>query len=88
MEQHSGILASKDLIDPLSVKFNYSMDGGISYESVVMKLKEQNGDKNNAGKYSALIENFPDLYKSKYYFSAEDYNGSKSVYPKEVSFKD
>lgn len=84
----STYLASKDLIDPISVKFNYSMDGGMSYESVVMKLKEHNGDKNNSGKYSALIENFPDLYKSKYYFSAEDYNGSKSVYPKEVSFKD
>lgn len=78
-------LASKDLIDPVSVRFNYSMDGGSSYESIAMTFKEPNGDKNNSGKYSAVIENIPDLYKSKYFFSAVDYNGSKSVYPKEVS---
>ena len=81
----STYLASKDLIDPVSVRFNYSLDGGMNYESLPMALKEPNGDKNNSGKYSVLIENVPDLYKAKYYFSAEDYNGSKSMYPKEVS---
>ena len=84
----STYLASKDLIDPVSVKFSYSTDGGASYESVFMKLTEPNGDKNNSGKYTTFIENVPDIYKAKYFFSAEDYNGSKSVYPKEVSFKD
>lgn len=84
----STYLASKDLLDPESVKFYYSLDGGINYESIIMTLKELNGDKNNSGKYSVFIENAPDFKNVKYYFSAVDYSGSKSVYPKEVSSKD
>ncbi|MEO6695398.1 MAG: S8 family serine peptidase, partial [Ignavibacteria bacterium] len=77
----STYLASKDLIDPASVKFFYSLDGGLSYQNIKLNLTEPNGDKNNSGKYSAVFQNVPDVYKTKYYFSSEDYNGNKSVYP-------
>jgi len=77
----STYLASKDLINPNSVKFFYSLDGGMSYENIKLSLSEPNGDRNNSGKYSAVLKNVPDVYKTKYYFSAQDYNGNKSVYP-------
>ncbi|MBK8550067.1 MAG: S8 family serine peptidase [Ignavibacteria bacterium] len=81
----STYLASKDVIDPNSVKFFYSLDGGLNYENLKLNLTEPTGDQNNSGKYSAVLKNIPDVYKTKYYFSAEDYSGGKSVYPKEVS---
>lgn len=81
----STYLASKDLIDPNSVKFNYSSDGGETYTSADMKLVESNGDKNNSGKYSVKIKFNGNEDNLKCFFSAEDYSGEKSVYPKDVS---
>jgi len=76
----STYLASKDLIDPNSVKFHYSYDDGATYNISDMKMIKPNGDKNNSGKYSAtMMDSGMDNFKS--YFSAEDYNGNKSVYP-------
>ncbi|MDQ3019612.1 MAG: S8 family serine peptidase [Bacteroidota bacterium] len=80
----STYLASKDLINPNTVKFFYSLDGGMSYENIKLNLTEPNGDQNNSGKYSAVLKNVPDVYKTKYYFSSEDYSGSTSVYPKDA----
>ncbi|MEO8446233.1 MAG: S8 family serine peptidase [bacterium] len=80
----STYLASKDLIDPASVKYNYSYDGEV-FESVLMKLVEPNGDKNNSGKYSVTFTPTNNMDNFKSYFTAEDYSGNKSTYPKEVS---
>jgi len=80
----STYVASKDLIDPASVKYNYSYDGE-KYESVLMKLVEPNGDKNNSGKYSVTFTPAKNMDNFKSYFTAEDYSGNKSMYPKEVS---
>lgn len=80
----STYVASKDLIDVNTVKFNYSYDGQ-NYESLKMNLVESNGDNNNSGKYSVKFRPSGDMENIKIYFSAEDYSGNKSVYPKEVS---
>lgn len=81
----STYLASKDLIDPEKVMISYSFDGGESYSTAVMKLTEPSGDNNNSGLYSAEIEINGSSDNFKCYFSAEDYSGGKSVYPKVVS---
>lgn len=80
----STYLASKDLIDPNSVKINYSFDNGENYNSAEMKLTEPSGDKNNSGKYSVTfkIEGNMDNFKS--YFSASDNSGNSSFYPKDA----
>ena len=79
----STYLASKDLIDPNSVKFNFSYDNGESYNSVLMNLKESSGDKNNSGKYSVTFKTEGNMDNFKSYFSAEDYSGNSSIYPKD-----
>jgi serine protease AprX len=78
----STYVASKDVIDPNSVKIVYSIDDAINYEEANMNLVQPNGDQNNSGKYSVVLENIPSPDNLKYYFTAEDYNGLKSVYPK------
>lgn len=80
----STYLASKDLIDPNSVKINYSFDNGENYNSAEMKLTEPSGDKNNSGKYSVTfkIEGNMDNFKS--FFSASDNSGNSSFYPKDA----
>ena len=80
----STYLASKDVIDPNSVKFFYSFDGGNSYEGSKMNLTEPNGDQNNSGKYSVTLQNVPSADNINFYFSAEDYSGGKSVYPRDA----
>jgi len=74
-------LASKNLIDPNSVKFHYSFDNGETFNVSDMKITEPNGDKNNSGKYSAKLKLTSQMDNFKSFFSAEDYNGNKSVYP-------
>lgn len=81
----STYLASKNVIDPNSVKFFYSFDGGNNYEKIKMNLTEPNGDQNNSGKYSVTIGDIKNTENISFYFSSEDYSGGKSVYPKEVS---
>ncbi|HMS34609.1 MAG TPA: S8 family serine peptidase [Ignavibacteria bacterium] len=80
----STYLASKEVIDPNSVKIHYSYDSGNTYEEKVMRLVEPNDDKNNSGKYSVSIESVSGIEDLKIYFSAEDYGGGRSVYPKET----
>lgn len=80
----STYLASKEVIDPNSVKIHYSHDNGNTYEEKVMRLAEPNGDNNNSGKYSVLIESVQNTDDLKIYFSAEDYSGGRSVYPKGI----
>lgn len=75
----STYLASKDLIDPNTVKFNYSFDNGNSYNSMTMKLSEPSGDENNSGMYSAVLKLTENMDNFKSYFSAEDYKGNKSI---------
>ena len=81
----STYLASNNLIDPEKVMITYSFDGGESYSTAVMKLNEPGGDNNNSGLYSADIEINGSADNFKCYFSAEDYSGGKSVYPKVAS---
>ncbi len=80
----STYLASKEVIDPNSVKIHYSYDNGNTYNEKEMRLVEPNGDKNNSGKYSVSIESVSGADDLKIYFSAEDYSGGRSVYPKET----
>ena len=80
----STYLASKEVIDPNSVKIHYSYDNGNTYNEKEMRLVEPNGDKNNSGKYSVSIESVSGNDDLKIYFSAEDYSGGRSVYPKET----
>lgn len=80
----STFLASKNLIDPNTVKMHYSYDGD-SYEEKIMQLTEPTGDQNNSGKYTIKFTPNGNMENFKIYFSAEDYGGGKSVYPKEVS---
>lgn len=79
----STYLASKSEIDPATVKFNYTYDGN-TYKSADMKLVESTGDKNNSGKYSVTFTPEGNMDGFKSYFSAQDYSGNKSVFPKEV----
>lgn len=81
-------LASKDLIDPNSVKFHYSFDNGETYNSVLMNLTESSGDKNNSGKYSVTFRTDGNTDNFKSYFSAEDYNGKSSLYPRNAAGTD
>lgn len=74
----STYLASKDLIDPNTVKFNYSYDNGETYNSLTMKLSEPSGDDNNSGLYSVVLKLNENMDNFKSYFSAEDYKGNKS----------
>lgn len=77
----STFLASKNLIDPNSVKLHYSYDNGENYSVKDMKMVDSNGDKNNSGKYTTTIQLSQGMDNFKSYFSAEDYSGNKSVYP-------
>ena len=78
----STYVASKDVIDPNSVKIHYSYDNGISYEEKEMRLVEPNGDENNSGRYSVSFDPVTNTDDLKIYFSAEDYSGEKSIYPR------
>ena len=73
----STYLASKDLIDPNTVKFTYSFNGN-DFNAINMNLKEPNGDKNNSGLYSATFKITENMDNFTSYFSAEDYNGNKT----------
>ncbi|HMS65058.1 MAG TPA: S8 family serine peptidase [Ignavibacteria bacterium] len=75
----STYLASKDLIDPNTVKFNYSFDNGQSFKTIDMKLSEPSGDENNSGLYTVTFKLTENMDNFKSYFSAEDYNGKKTV---------
>ena len=83
----STYVASKEVIDPNSVKIHYSTGNGNSYEEKIMRLTEPNGDKNNSGKYSVSFEPASGTEDLKIFFSAEDYGGGKSVYPRDLSSK-
>ena len=78
----STYVASKDVIDPNSVKIHYSYDNGISYEEKEMRLVEPNGDENNSGRYSVSFDPVSNTDDLKIYFSAQDYSGEKSIYPR------
>jgi subtilisin family serine protease len=83
----STFLASKDLINPGSVKFHYAVGGDKVYKELALQLAEPNGDENNSGKYNGVLKEDINKDNIKFYFSAEDYNGSKSIYPnKTVSY--
>lgn len=75
----STFVASKDVIDPKSVKMHYSYDGE-NFEEKDMGLVIPLND-NNSGKYSASFVPSGNMDNFKVYFSAEDYSGNKSVYP-------
>ena len=78
----STYVASKDVIDPNSVKLHYSYDNGSTYEEKEMRLAEPNGDENNSGRYSVSFDPVFNTDDLKIYFSAEDYSGGKSIYPR------
>jgi len=78
----STYVASKDVIDPNSVKLHYSYDNGSTYEEKEMRLAEPNGDENNSGRYSVSLVPVSNTDELKIYFSAEDYSGGKSIYPR------
>lgn len=78
----STYVASKDVIDPNSVKIHFSYDNGISYEEKEMRLVEPNGDENNSGRYSVSFDPVSNTDDLKIYFSAQDYSGEKSIYPR------
>lgn len=77
----STFLASKDLINPGSVKFHFAEGDDKTYRELALQLIEPNGDENNSGKYRGVLKEAINKDNMKFYFSAEDYNGSKSVYP-------
>ncbi len=76
----STYLASKNLIRDNSVEFHYSVNDGISFETVTMRLSDLKFDSNNSGKYIATIP-FKSGQIIKYYFTAEETGGTKSIYP-------
>lgn len=78
----STYLASKDVIDPASVKLNYSYDNGKNYDELPMELTEPLNDGKNSGKYSAVIKFTQNTDNLKTFFSAKDYDGNNFVYPK------
>ena len=80
----STYVASKDVIDPNSVKVHFSLDKGNVYEEKVMQLIEPNGDENNSGKYSVTLQSVTNSEDLVIYFSAEDYSGVRSVYPRDA----
>ena len=77
----STYLASKDVIDPNSVKFYYKQDGSDEFTEVSMELIEPMNDGNNSGLYSATVDNLPMTGKFDYYFYAKTLNGDDSYYP-------
>lgn len=68
------------LIRDNSVEFHYSVNDGISFETVTMRLSDLKFDSNNSGKYIATIP-FKSGQIIKYYFTAEETGGTKSIYP-------
>ncbi len=76
--------ASKNVIDPNTVKFFYSFDGAQNFIEAAMDLTEPNGDQNNSGKYSVVLKDVKTTDNISYYFSSEDFSGGKSVYPKDA----
>ena len=78
----STYLASKDVIDPSSVKMNYSYDNGNNFNELPMELTESFNDGNNSGKYSVVIKFTQNTDNLKIFFSAKDSDGNNFVYPK------
>jgi len=78
----STFLVSKDVIEPSSVKLNYSYDGGKNFSELPMELTESINDENNSGKYSAVLKFTQNTDNFKVYFSAKDFNGNSFSFPK------
>lgn len=78
----STYLASKDVIDPGTVKYHYSYDNGNTYNEILMQQEESSGDGTNSGKYSVELRITDNNENFKSYFSAQDFSGKQFTYPK------
>jgi hypothetical protein len=73
-------LASGKKLDPSSVKFNFSTDGGNSYNTAAM-FAEESMNGNSGSEYSATAEGVGIGQEITYYFSAVDESGKEHSSP-------
>jgi len=75
-------LASRELINQEKVKITYTTDDRETKEEANLILIKDNNDGNKSGIYSVKLSGIPENTKLKYYFSAEDYQGNLSTFPR------
>jgi len=77
----SAFLATKNFIDPSSVKMHYSFDDGKNYKELPMELSGEPSDEFNSGRYSVILKLSENMDNFKNFFSVKDADGNSYTFP-------